>query len=158
MPMTSKEMIKLLEANGFIYVKSGDGSHRKFRNPKTGRETQVPLHLDFGATEGEDLKDAFFMASDYLGAWLYEYYIDGKEFPIARDIKDLEIEVDEFSIKEASFVSLVGVDMLEYARKSEVKTVRRNVSIPSYLNELAKRNNINVSQLLQEALKEEFSM
>ena len=30
MPMTSKEMIKLLEANGFIYVKSGDGSHRKF--------------------------------------------------------------------------------------------------------------------------------
>lgn len=48
--------------------------------------------------------------------------------------------------------------MLEYARKSEIKTVRRNVSIPSYLNELAKRNNINVSQLLQEALKEEFSM
>ena len=44
MPMTSKEMIKLLEANGFIYVKSGDGSHRKFRNPKTGRVTQVPFH------------------------------------------------------------------------------------------------------------------
>ena len=44
MPMTSKEMIKLLEANGFIYVKSGDGSHRKFRNPKTGSVTQVPFH------------------------------------------------------------------------------------------------------------------
>ena len=44
MPMTSKEMIKLLEANGFIYVKRGDGSHRKFRNPKTGRVTQVPFH------------------------------------------------------------------------------------------------------------------
>lgn len=44
MPMTSKEMIKLLEAKGFIYVKSGDGSHRKFRNPKTGRVTQVPFH------------------------------------------------------------------------------------------------------------------
>ena len=129
-----------------------------YRNIENDGYTVVFPDLDFGATEGENLKDAFFMASDYLGAWLYEYYIDGKEFPIARDIKDLEIEEDEFSIKEASFLSLVGVDMLEYARKSEVKTVRRNVSIPSYLNELAKRNNINVSQLLQEALKEEFSM
>ena len=27
-----------------LYVKSGDGSHRKFRNPKTGRVTQVPFH------------------------------------------------------------------------------------------------------------------
>ena len=114
--------------------------------------------LDFGANEGGNLKDAFFMASDYLGGWLDEYYKDGKEFPTTRDIKDLENEEEEFSVKEASFVSLVGVDMLEYARKSEVKTIRRNVSIPSYLNELAKRNNINVSQLLQEALKEEFSM
>ena len=113
-----------------------------YKNIENDGYTVVFPDLDFGATEGENLKDAFFMASDYLGAWLYEYYIDGKEFPIARDIKDLEIEEDEFSIKEASFVSLVGVDMLEYARKSEVKTVRRNVSIPSYLNELAKRNNI----------------
>jgi len=113
-----------------------------YKNIENDGYTVVFPDLDFGATEGENLKDAFFMASDYLGAWLYEYYIDGKEFPIARDIKDLEIEEDEFSVKEASFVSLVGVDMLEYARKSEVKTVRRNVSIPSYLNELAKRNNI----------------
>ncbi|MCI5839498.1 MAG: type II toxin-antitoxin system HicA family toxin [Peptoniphilaceae bacterium] len=44
MPMSSKEMIKLLEKNGFIYVKSGDGSHRKFKNPKTGKVTQVPYH------------------------------------------------------------------------------------------------------------------
>ena len=70
-----------------------------YKNIENDGYTVVFPDLDFGATEGEDLKDAFFMASDYLGAWLYEYYIDGKEFPIARDIKDLEIEVDEFSIK-----------------------------------------------------------
>ena len=37
-------MIKLLEENGFVYVKSGSGSHRKFKNFSTGRTTQVPVH------------------------------------------------------------------------------------------------------------------
>ena len=44
MPMTPKEMIKLLEENGFDYGKSGSGSHRKFKNFSTGRTTQVPVH------------------------------------------------------------------------------------------------------------------
>ena len=44
MPMTSKEMIKHLEKNGFVHVKSGDGSHRKMKNFKTGKVTQVPFH------------------------------------------------------------------------------------------------------------------
>ncbi|EKX91847.1 toxin-antitoxin system, toxin component, HicA family [Peptostreptococcus anaerobius VPI 4330 = DSM 2949] len=44
MPMTSKEMIKLLKDNGFVEVKGGKGSHRKFENPKTGKATVVPFH------------------------------------------------------------------------------------------------------------------
>lgn len=43
MPMTPKEMVKLLKQNGF--VESGQkGSHLKMRNPKTGRQTEVPIH------------------------------------------------------------------------------------------------------------------
>lgn len=44
MPMTSKQMIKFLKKNGFTYINSGDGSHRKFKNFKTGRITTVPDH------------------------------------------------------------------------------------------------------------------
>lgn len=44
MPMTSKQMIKLLKKNGFTYIESGDGSHKKFKNFKTGRTTTVPDH------------------------------------------------------------------------------------------------------------------
>ncbi|EHL14549.1 hypothetical protein HMPREF9629_02135 [Peptoanaerobacter stomatis] len=44
MPMTAKEMIKFLEKNGFTYIKSGDGSHRKFKNFESGKVTQVPYH------------------------------------------------------------------------------------------------------------------
>lgn len=61
MPMTSKQMIKFLKKNGFTYIKSGDGSHKKFRNLKTGRVTIVPDHgsKDLGkALEREILKQA----------------------------------------------------------------------------------------------------
>ena len=43
MPMTAREIIKLLKDNGFECV-STNGSHQKFKNPKTGRITIVPLH------------------------------------------------------------------------------------------------------------------
>ncbi len=43
MPMTAKEMIKLLESNGFQYARS-NGSHRFYKNPKTGKTTTVPYH------------------------------------------------------------------------------------------------------------------
>lgn len=59
MPMTSKQMIKLLEENGFKEIRQ-DGSHKFFKNSKTGRTTTVPYHskdLKKG-TEQKILKDA----------------------------------------------------------------------------------------------------
>ena len=43
MPMTPREMIKLLEANGFQFV-SSNGSHHKYKNPNTGKQSTVPVH------------------------------------------------------------------------------------------------------------------
>ena len=43
MPMTPKEMIKLLKKNGF--EESGqNGSHIKLKNPETGKTVIVPYH------------------------------------------------------------------------------------------------------------------
>ena len=44
MPMTPKEMIKLLKQNGFQVI-SQNGSHVKLKNPETGKQTTVPYHL-----------------------------------------------------------------------------------------------------------------
>ena len=44
MPMTSKEMVKKLEQNGFKKASSKPGSHQKMTNPKTGASTTVPMH------------------------------------------------------------------------------------------------------------------
>lgn len=43
MPMTPREMIKLLKKNGFIEVGSA-GSHRKLYNPDTNKTVIVPYH------------------------------------------------------------------------------------------------------------------
>ena len=44
MPLTPKEMIKLLEKNGFIYVKSNNGSHQKYYNPQKKVTLSIPVH------------------------------------------------------------------------------------------------------------------
>jgi mRNA interferase HicA len=43
MPMSPKEIIKLLKKNGFQEV-SQNGSHVKLRNPETRRTVVVPYH------------------------------------------------------------------------------------------------------------------
>ena len=43
MPMTPKEMIRLLKRNGFQIV-SQNGSHIKLRNHKTDKQIIVPYH------------------------------------------------------------------------------------------------------------------
>ena len=59
MPMRPREMIKLLEDNGFVEV-SQNGSHKKMFNIKTNKTVVVPIHskeLKKG-TEKAILKDA----------------------------------------------------------------------------------------------------
>lgn len=43
MPMTPREMVRLLEANGF-HLERSTGSHFFFRNDATEKTTVVPMH------------------------------------------------------------------------------------------------------------------
>lgn len=44
MPKTPKEMIKFLEANGFVTI-GQNGSHRKLYNKVTNKTVIVPYHI-----------------------------------------------------------------------------------------------------------------
>ena len=55
MPMTPKEMVRLLKAHGFIEVGQPGTSHLKLRDPATGRQTIVPMH---GKELGKGLEQA----------------------------------------------------------------------------------------------------
>ncbi|MDR0426962.1 MAG: type II toxin-antitoxin system HicA family toxin [Clostridiales bacterium] len=43
MPLTPKQLIKLLKQNGFEEV-SQNGSHLKMRNPATKKQVEIPMH------------------------------------------------------------------------------------------------------------------
>ena len=118
--------------------------------------------FDYGATEGKTLEEAIEMAEDYVGTWLYDVFVNSREMPVSSKINDISIEIPEdereFYVEGESFKTLIGLDMLKYVNECKNQTVRKNVSIPSWLNEMAKKSNINFSNILQEALKHELGI
>ncbi|EEI83674.1 type II toxin-antitoxin system HicB family antitoxin [Anaerococcus tetradius] len=111
---------------------------------------------------GDSVNDALRMAQDALGAYLFEYYTKPNEMPKSSSIDDIEIKIDEddkeyFSHK-GSFKNYVSLDLTDYVKKSNTKTVKKTLSIPSYLNEAGIENNVNFSLLLQEALRKELKI
>lgn len=55
-------------------------------------------------------------------------------------------------------LSLVDVDFDAYRRANDMRTVRKNVTLPTYLNELAVKAGVNFSQVLQEGLKQRLGV
>ena len=74
------------------------------------------------------------------------------------DINNISIEQGKFYKSGTSYVSLVDVDFAEYRRKVDTKSVRRNVTLPHWLNVEADNAGINVSKVLQEALMSSLQM
>lgn len=103
-------------------------------------------------TEGKDYAEAILMARDAIGLMGIEMEDMGKEIPESSDINNVKKEND------SDIVTLVDVDFSEYRRKNDIKTVRRNVSLPSWLDVEAEKAGINVSALLQMALKKELKL
>ena len=53
-------------------------------------------------------------------------------------------------------MTLVDVDFDEYRRKNDNKAVRRNVTLPSWLDRAAAEAGFHVSQVLREVLAEKL--
>lgn len=102
------------------------------------------------ATEGKDLSDAIFMARDAIGMLGIELEDEGKELPLPFSRK---VEKEENDIE-----TLIDVDLVEYRRKHDNRMVKKNCTIPYYLNVEAEKRGINFSRLLQEALLQKMGM
>jgi predicted RNase H-like HicB family nuclease len=103
-------------------------------------------------TEGYGMVDAVYMARDAIGLKGIDYEDDGKELPPASDMNSIDISKGAFAKEGESIVSVVDIDFVEYRRRIDNKTVRRNVTLPNWLNQEAEKAHINVSRVLQEAL------
>lgn len=103
-------------------------------------------------TEGYGMVDAVYMARDAIGLQGISYEDEGKEIPTPTDLRAVDISKGTFADEGNGYVSLVDIDFIEYRRRIDHKTVRRNVTLPNWLNQEAEKAHLNVSGVLQEAL------
>lgn len=94
-------------------------------------------------TQGTDLTDAIANARDAICLTIVDLEDDGKPIPSPSHA---------VKAPDNGFISYVDVNITEYRKKYGSKTVRKNVSIPAWLNTKAENLKINFSQALQEAL------
>jgi predicted RNase H-like HicB family nuclease len=100
------------------------------------------------ATGGDNLAEAVFMGVDAASGWVLTELEEGRPIPFASAIEAIRPETAD------GFVSLLALDMDAYAERYGNKAVRKNLTIPAWLNTFAEANQINFSQTLQDSLTE----
>ena len=96
-------------------------------------------------TEGDTLADAIYMAEDAASGWVLGELEDGRDIPKASPLTSIPLD-------DAEFVSPVVLDMDSYAEKYGNKAIRKNLTIPAWLNTFAEKQKVNFSQVLTDAL------
>jgi len=96
-------------------------------------------------TQGKDIAEAIFMARDAIGLWGITEQDDGKAIPEPSETIPPH--------KANELVSWVDIDFDVYRRANDMRAVRKNLTIPGWLNERAEKAGVNFSQVLQEGLK-----
>lgn len=97
-------------------------------------------------TEGDCLADAILMAQDAASGWVLDELEDGNQAPKSSDLSSIELS-------DGEFVSLLALDIDAYAEKYGSKAVRKNVTIPAWLNTFGEAQGLNFSSILQDALQ-----
>ena len=97
------------------------------------------------------------MAIDCLAGYLYTSEKCGDTVPTPSDYNTIDPvsvakELDPESPVGECFVNMVSVDVAAYAKTNFEKPVKKTLTIPMWLNNAALAQNINFSQVLQEAL------
>lgn len=103
-------------------------------------------------TQGESLENAIFMARDAISLMALDMEDEGRKLPAASELSSVKTE------SPSDIVTLVDADIAAYRRMLNNRSVRKNCTIPSWLNELAEQANINFSAVLQNALKEQLNI
>lgn len=101
-------------------------------------------------TEGYDLADALYMAKDAIEQWGVATEDLGQQIPSP------SVTLPE--CKEGEIACFVWVDFEACRKADERRAVRKNVSLPSYLNDAAEKAGLNFSRLLQDAIKEKLGI
>ena len=98
-------------------------------------------------SQGDTLDETVEMVQDAIGLYLE----DVTEFPVFT-------KPDKLQCEDSEFIMAVAFDKLAYDRKHSTKSVKKTLTIPSWLNEAAEEAHINFSGVLQAALKRQLNI
>ena len=124
----------------------------KIQYPAVFHEDDNSYFVEFPDLEGclssgDTIESAFENAKEALGLFL------DRDDDVYNRIINKPSSIKEICSKNVnSIVMLVEYDSLEYAKKYKTKAVKKTLSIPEWLNDIAIKENINFSSVLQEAL------
>lgn len=95
--------------------------------------------------------EAMNMAKEALSLHLYGMEEDNDTIPEPSTI-------DKFNLSKNQIPVLIEVYMPLIRTAVENQSIKKTLTIPQWLNKLAEKNNINFSQVLQSALKEQLGL
>ena len=96
-------------------------------------------------SSGSTIDEAIDMITDAASVWLVD--AEDENEVIASPSPQDQIEHDPSAI-----LSLIRVDTIQYRAQTDTRAVRKNVSLPAWMANLADKKGINCSQVLQEGL------
>ncbi len=137
---------RLLEAGGIAMKKLLYPACFYPCEDKSGAYTLVVPDLPGCVSEGTDLAEAITMATDAASGWVLTELEDGHMAPKPSNIKTIQPDDPD------GFVNLLVLDMDSYAEKYGNKAVRKNLTIPAWLNTFAEAHHLNFSKILQDGL------
>jgi predicted RNase H-like HicB family nuclease len=117
-----------------------------FYQEDDGRFSVIFPDLNDLATYGDNLADAFAMAQEACGQYLFTSLRDGDALPIPSSLD--AVEKDD----EHALVNMVCVNLDAYARAYDDKAVKKTLSIPAWLNTACENHGFNYSKILKDAL------
>lgn len=101
-------------------------------------------------TYGASLSEAMEMVQDAASGWVLTELEDGKPAPTSTPLLETQAE------NPKAQTALILLDMDAYAEKYGKQAVRKNVTIPAWLDTWAARNSVNYSHTLRDALEREY--
>ena len=103
-------------------------------------------------TQGESFYDAIYMARDLIGTFSLDYDLpDPSSDEAAVSIAKEKADDEEFTFSDGRMV-YIDIDTEAYRKKMDTRAVKKNCTIPAWLNDKAEEAGINFSRVLQEAL------
>ena len=102
-------------------------------------------------TDGATMEEALENADDVLNLMLLT--MEEKHMNIKPPTPIVSLDVPK-----GSTVALVRADTLAYSKKVDTRAIRKSVSIPAWMDSLAREHNLNFSNVLQNAICRELNI